>query len=120
MPDLDSFFAPYPRSRAILESLVEAARSLGEVEVQVMKSQVVLRRHKAFARLWIPEQYLRRPAAPLVLTLSFPTRDSSPRWKEIVEPYPGHFTHHLELFSPCEGDGEVLEWLRAAWSAANG
>ncbi|MBI5568043.1 MAG: hypothetical protein HY870_24305 [Chloroflexi bacterium] len=65
-----------------------------------------------FARL--PKQYLRR-AAPLVLTLGFRCRDASPRWKEIVEPRPGRFTHHLELWSLTDIDDEVREWLRAAW-----
>jgi hypothetical protein len=54
-----------------------------------------------------------------VLTLSFRRRDRSRRWKEIVEPAPGRFTHHLELFSPAEVDAEVRGWLRKAWTGAS-
>ena len=57
-------------------------------------------------------------AAPLVLTLALRRQDPSPRWKQIVEPYPGRFTHHLELFSPAEVDEEVENWLNEAWQLA--
>ena len=65
--------------------------------------------------VWMPGQYLKGDTAPLVLTLFLPWRDSSPRWKEIVEPAPGRFTHHLELYSPEDIDNEVKAWLRQAW-----
>jgi hypothetical protein len=66
----------------------------------------------------MPGTYLRGRHAPLVLTLSFRHRDPSPRWKEIVEPKPGRFTHHLELYSATDIDDEVCSWLQAAWEAA--
>ena len=82
------------------------------------KSQIAFRHRRAFAWVWMPGQYLRGPVAPLVLTVSLPRRDSSPRWKEIVEPYPGKFTHHLELYGVADVDGQVTTWLREAWEAA--
>lgn len=51
-------------------------------------------------------------------TLGFRHRDLSPRWKEIVEPAPGRFAHHLELYAARDIDAEVKDWLRAAWEAA--
>jgi hypothetical protein len=39
-------------------------------------------------------------------------------WKEIVEPSPGHFTHHLELWSQADLDSKVRLWLNEAWLAA--
>lgn len=50
--------------------------------------------------------------------IHLPSRDESPRWKEIVEPALGHFMHHLELRDPAELDDEVHGWLRRAWEAA--
>jgi hypothetical protein len=41
----------------------------------------------------------------------------SPRWKEIVEPAPGRFTHHLELHSTADVDDEVQSWLQEAWES---
>jgi hypothetical protein len=45
-------------------------------------------------------------------------RDRSSRWKEVVEPIPGRFMHHLELFAPSDVDSAVKNWFRSAWSAA--
>ena len=82
------------------------------------KSQIAFRRRKAFAWVWIPGKYLRGRTAPLVLTFVFRSRNASPRWKEIVEPAAGRFTHHLELYRTEDIDEEVLGWLREAWDAA--
>ena len=115
---LDEFFAGHEDSRKIFEALREAIEDLGPVEIRVTKSQVAFCRKKAFAWAWIPDRYLRGEHAPLVLTLRFRYRDPSPRWKEIVEPYPGRFTHHLELHSATDIDDEVCAWLSVAWEAA--
>lgn len=115
---LDEFFSGYEESRRIFDTLHAAVDAIGPVEVLVTKSQIAFRRGKAFAWAWIPDRYLRGGHAPLVLTLSFDRRDKSQRWKEIVEPAPGRFMHHLELRSEAEIDGEVRGWLREAWKAA--
>ncbi len=112
---INDFFAGYAASRAIFEAVQAMVESIGPSEVRASKSQVAFRRRTNFALAWIPEQYLRRKAAPLVLTISFRRRDGSPRWKSIVEAAPGRFTHHLELYSPEEVDEQVRGWLRAAW-----
>jgi hypothetical protein len=115
---LDEFFAGYEDSRSIFDALCSAIGDLGPVEMRVTKSQVAFYRRKAFAWAWTPDRYLHGKHAPLVLTLSFHYPDSSPRWKEIVEPTPGRFTHHLELYSPADIDDKVRDWLLAAWEAA--
>ncbi len=114
----DDFFLGQVESRAIFDAVRGAVDEIGPAEVRVTKSQVAFWRRKAFAWVWIPSQYLRRKAAPLVLTLGFRYRNNSPRWKKIVEPYPGRFTHHLELNSAEEVDDEVRRWLCEAWAAA--
>jgi hypothetical protein len=91
---------------------------LGGVMLRVSKSQVAFRRRTAFAWVWMPEQYLHRPAAPLVLTVGLRRRDPSPRWKQVVEPAPGRFTHHLELYSAADLDDDVRRWLLEAWEKA--
>ncbi len=115
---LDEFFAGHEDSRQIFDALRRATEGFGPVEIRVAKSQVAFCRKKAFAWAWTPDRYLHGQHAPLVLTLGFHYRDSSPRWKEIVEPYPGRFTHHLELYSTKDIDDEVRAWLHAAWEAA--
>jgi hypothetical protein len=114
---LDEFFAGQDESRKIFEVLRSAVDTLGRVQLAVTKSQVAFRRDRAFACAWMPGTYLRGVCAPLVLTLSLRRQDSSPRWKEIVEPTPGRFTHHLELRSAADVDDEVINWLQEAWAA---
>ena len=115
---VDEFFSGYEEARRIFETLRAAIETLGSAEVRETKSQVAFRRRKVFAWVWIPDRYLHGRHAPLVLTLSFAMRNDSPRWKEIVEPAPGRFTHHLELYSETEIDNEVRGWLQEAWAAA--
>ncbi len=97
---------------------MESIKRLGETEIRVTKSQIAFRRRKAFAWAWIPAKYLHGETAPLVLTLALHRQDPSPRWKQIVEAYPGRFTHHLELFSMGDVDEEVENWLNEAWRLA--
>jgi hypothetical protein len=123
MDELDAFFSGQELAREIFAALAELAESLGPVELHVTKSQVAFRRktlrsQATFAAAWMPEKYLKRPAAPLVLTVFLRSRDPSPRWKQVVEPYPGRFTHHLELYEAQALDDQVREWLRDAWEAA--
>ncbi len=115
---LDDFFAGQEESRLIFETLRSALDAVGKAELRVTKSQVAFRRRRAFAWAWMPGTYLRGRHAPLVLTISLRRRDPSPRWKEIVEPRPGRFTHHLELRSSADIDDEVRSWLQEAWADA--
>lgn len=115
---LDEFFEGREISRQLYDALRRVLDEIGEMQVQVTKSQIAFRRRQAFAWAWIPGKYLRGKTAPLVLTVSFRRPDPSPRWKEIVEPAPGRFMHHLELFDAGAIDQEVVDWLREAWAAA--
>ncbi len=98
--------------------VIQAIRGLDGVVVRVSKSQIALRRKKNFALVWRPGQYLKGNVAPLVLTVLMARRIRSSRWKEVVEPVPGRFSHHLELFRVGEVDAQVRAWLRAAWETA--
>lgn len=116
---LDEYFADRdPLSREIFEAVRSTVESQGPVEIRATKSQVAFRTRLAFAWVWIPAQYLHGDVAPLVLTVDLRRHDQSPRWKEVVEPRSGRFTHHLELRSTDDLDGEVLRWLREAREGA--
>ena len=116
---IDDFFRGKEDSRKLFDAISREVDHLGDATVQVSKSQVAFRRRKSFALVWIPGQYLsNRRTAPLVLTLSFPTRDASPRWKEITEAGANRFTHHLELYRKEDVDDDVRRWLRATWEQA--
>lgn len=115
---LDDYFAGRDESRLIFKALHSAVDAIGHAGLRVTNSQVAFRRRRAFAWAWVPGKYLRGERAPLVLTIALRRRDPSPRWKQIVEPRPGRFTHHLELHSNSEIDGEVHSWLQEAWADA--
>lgn len=118
MMTVDEFFEGHEEARQLFETVREAVEAVGAAKMRASKSQIAFRRRRAFAWVWRPGQYLRGEVAPLVLTVALRRRDPSPRWKEIVEPSPGRFTHHLELYAADEVDDEVREWLRAAWMEA--
>lgn len=115
---IDEYFDGKDESRQLFDALRRVIETVGAAEIRVTKSQIAFRRNKAFAWAWMPGKYLRRKAAPLVLTLGFRHKDTSPRWKEIVEPAPGWFTHHLEIYSTSDIDDQVRDWLRDAWMEA--
>jgi hypothetical protein len=114
----EEFFDGEPLSYQLYCAIVRQVQAIGESTIRVTKSQVAFRRQRSFAWVWIPGRVLKGKTPPLVLTLSFRERDPSPRWKQVVEPYPGRFTHHLELGDLREIDDEVATWLRKAWETA--
>ncbi len=115
---LDEFFAGHDDSRRVYDAVSEAVAQTGPADTIVTKSQVAFRRRTRFAFVWIPDAYLRNSDVPLVLTVGLRRRDDSPRWKQVVEPAPGRFTHHIELDDSSDVDEEVRGWLREAWAAA--
>ncbi|MBK9124618.1 MAG: hypothetical protein IPM16_16075 [Chloroflexi bacterium] len=114
----EQYFAGEPVALRLFAEVCRAVDAIGDCELRVSKSQVAFRRRIAFAWAWCPTKVLKRAAAPLVLTIGLRRHDPSPRWKEVVEPRPGRFTHHIELYDEADVDGEVAAWLREAWGAA--
>lgn len=116
--NVDEFFTGYELSRPLFDALKAVIDDIGPAEQQVTKSQIAFRRRKAFAWAWIPDKYLHGRHAPLVLSIALPYRDDSPRWKQIVEPSPGRFMHHLELHAETDIDQQIRARLREAWAFA--
>jgi hypothetical protein len=110
----EDFFAGHPRGLEAFEKVRSMLEHLGPVEVRVTKSQVAFRRRRGFAYLWLPGQYLAKPGAEVVLSIALGRPDPSPRFKEVVQPTPGHWMHHFELNDLGDLDDEVEAWLREA------
>lgn len=115
---LEEYFEGRDESHRLFDAVRSAVAAFGPVDIRATKSQVAFRRRTSFAFVWIPGMYLDKSDVPLVLTVGLRRRDASPRWKQIVEPASGRFTHHLELRSESEVDDEVHRWLREAWEQA--
>jgi len=118
MMTVDDFFSGRAASREIFVALRAALAGIGRADLRVTKSQIAFRRDRAFAWAWVPGKYLHGDTAPLVLTVCLRRRDSSPRWKEVVEPVKGRYTHHLELREAHDVDDQVRAWLLEAWGQA--
>ncbi len=118
MMTIEEFFTEQEESRQIYEAIYGLVTTHGPIEVRISKSQIAFVREKPFAWVWMPSKYLRRKTVPLVLSIVFSWRDKSARWKEIVEPYPGRFMHHLEIKSVVDLDKEIDDWLSTAWERA--
>jgi len=98
--------------------LQETISASGPAEIRVTKSQIAFKRRIGFAWAWTPDRHLKGEVAPLVLTVGLRRKDPSPRWKQVVEPAPGRFTHYLELYRAEQLDDEVSQWLQEAWELA--
>lgn len=111
--DAEEFFEGEPVGLGTFRRVDAALRALhDDVVVRVSRSQVAFRRHRGFAVLWVPGRYLRRAAAPVVLSVATRERIDSDRFTEVV--HPGPWMHHLEVTDPAQVDDEVLGWLRDA------
>lgn len=95
------------------------ARVLGwpGVHLKLQKSQIGLWAAHPFAAVWSPGRALGHAAAPLVLSV-FGRERLDGSWTEVVEPAPGRFTHHLEVWAPGDVTPAVLEVLERAAEAA--
>ena len=102
----EEFFAGHPAAFAVFDRVRSILDEAGPHQVRTSKSQVCFRRGRGFAFLWLPGRYLRGDVMdrPIV----------SARFKEVVQPAPGHWMHHLEVRDPGEIDDEVATWLRDA------
>jgi hypothetical protein len=98
-----------------LEVYERVREIVGEnVVVRTTKSQIAFRRKGGFAYLWAPGQYLRKPAAEVVLSIVLGRHDGSARIKEVAHPSPKHWIHHLEIHELTDIDEEVAAWLAEA------
>lgn len=116
--DPEAFFAGVPLGLEVHRRVLAILASLGEPRVAVSRSQVAYRRRRSLAWTWLPGRWLRRPGAEVVLSIALPRLDPSPRWKEVANPSPRAWMHHLEVRSAADLDDEVAAWLAEAWDAA--
>ena len=100
----------------------EKLPEIGEVDIQVKKSQIsLIRRHIFGAVSFTPVRRAKdRPRDYFTLTFGLDHRLDSPRIDAALEAYPGRWTHHILIAGRDALDAEVFAWLReaAAFAAA--
>lgn len=119
LPAIADFFAGVPLGAATFGWTSGVVAGLGPAVVRLTRTQVAFRHRIGFAWLWLPGAWLAHPDAEVVLSLGLRARVGSPRWKQVVEPYPGRWMHHLEVHDPADLDDEVAGWVAAAYHAAS-
>ena len=116
--DVADFFEGHADALRLHRAVEAVVSSIGPADVRVSRSQVGFYRDHPFAATWMAGRYVGGDQAPLVLSVYLHQRDRSPRWKEVVEPTPGRYTHHLELRAVSEVDAFVRRQLEHAWAQA--
>ncbi len=116
--DIAAFFEGHADALRLHNEVEAVVSEIGLSHVRVSKSQVGFYRDHPFAATWMAGRYVGGAQAPLILTIYLNRRDDSPRWKEVVEPAPGRFTHHLELRGVSDVDEFVRARLEEAWAQA--
>ncbi len=116
---LGDFFAGVPVGAATFGWTSGVVAGLGPAVVRLTATQVAFRHRIAFAWIWLPGTWLQHPDAQVVLSVGLRRRLDSSRWKQVVEPYPGRWIHHLEVLAPANLDDEVAGWLAEAYDAAS-
>ena len=116
--DLARHFESHPHAARLRDATLRAIAAAGPSTTRTTRSQISFRRRRGFAWIWAPQQYLGSGSAPVALALAFPRHVRSRRWKEVAEPRPGWFMHHLEVRRASDIDRQVRRWIRAAWEGA--
>jgi hypothetical protein len=112
---VDQYFQRMPDAKALFTQLMKACAALGDASYEVQSSGIALGAPRHYAYAWLPVRAVRdRPAVYLVVTLRLNRRIDSPRFVEIVEPYPDRYAHHLILSTAKQLDPEFLGWLKEA------
>ena len=102
---------------AIHQAVASLLADFGPVEERASRRKISFRRHRGFAFLWCPGQYLRRQM-PVVLSIALPWEVRSPRFRHVAHPLAAVWIHHLELPDASAIDSDVVSWLREAYDAA--
>ena len=110
----EEFFAGHPDALQVFTKVRAIVDRLGPFELRISKSQAAFWRKRGFAYVWMPSQYLAKPAAEVVLSIVLGRLEGSKRFKEVAHPAPSHWIHHLEIHHPSDLDEEVVGWLREA------
>lgn len=110
------YFYGYPKQANLFEKIKNMIESIGPVKIETMKSGISFATRYKFAWVWLPQKYdLKQPEGSLVLSFGLDRRITHAKIKEVVNPYPHRWTHHVVVKGPTDLDDTVREWLAEAY-----
>ena len=106
------FFGSAPATLALYEGLEEMIlAAFPDTRVIVQKSQIAFDCGRRFA-------FVSLRGKRLMVSFGLGRREDSPRVLQAVEPYPGRWTHHTRVDSPCALDAWLMSMLAEAHAFA--
>ncbi len=100
-----------PLYRAVEEQILSVYPAI----VDVKKTQVSFRAGLCFAWVWLPIRPMKgRPEHYVILTLALGRPVKDPKILELLEPFPGRWTHHILIQRTEDVDTEIIGWIREA------
>lgn len=113
---LEQLFASRPAALSLFHAIHRYFGSLGPVTMEVMKTQVSFGAKTKFAWVWLPQIWIKKqPEDSIVLAFALRRRIADVRVKQVAEPRPGRFMHHVVIRREADLDDEVRGWLREAY-----
>lgn len=111
--DVEDFFFEKPLQLNLFKAVEKLIDSIGPVTIEVSKSQISFGTKTKFAWVWLPPFWSNnRPENCIVLTFGAEKQiEGEEQIVEVVEPYPGRFTHHIIIESESDLTPEVYHWL---------
>ena len=112
------FFARMPKALPLYEAFHAAVcAEFEDFAVKVQKTQITYSNKHNFAFVSLPFRKLKgAPDVYILLSFGLNRKLDDPRVYQAVEPYPTRWTHHVIIQSADEIDGQILDWLREAYT----
>lgn len=116
MDKMRDFFKDFPGTNELFDLVANYIDRLGKIETEVTKSQISFGAKRKFAWVWLPQKWIKKaPQSSIVLTIGLRRQINDQRIKEVKEPYPGRFVHHIVLHDKNEFDEAIQLWLKEAY-----
>lgn len=114
--DVKRFFNDWPEAFELFKIISSYIYSLGNINIEVMKTQISFGTKRKFAWVWLPQTWVKkRPGGSITVTFVLDHKIEHPQIEEVAEPNQGKWTHHVVLESEEAFTAEVRQWLKEAY-----
>lgn len=101
----EEWFAEHPEALPVYARVRELFGPVGSYEVRITRSQLAFRRRRGFAYVRLLGPFL--DSDVVAVSVALERRLDSARFKQVVQPRPHLWMHHLEVHDLTDLDDEV-------------